>query len=138
MKHPIQEPSILRPDEIEAIRDDLHAGRWAEKDVGLRGDLESFVADMLATIDSKDAEIKRLRDRLEIGYVWKDDGNGNWIKVEDDDGFTETYDGIACRDETIKILDQNVSTLREKVRLLENGVQTRSRWQSFLDAFRKR
>lgn len=47
-------------------------------------------------------EIMRLRERLEIGYAFN--VAGERVACEDDH-----YDGIACRDETIKLLERALS-----------------------------
>ncbi len=50
------------------------------------------------------AEIGRLRERLEMG--WGTDGNGNRVPIPDE------YDGIYCRDETIRLQDEQIDRLR--------------------------
>lgn len=49
-------------------------------------------------------EIMRLRERLEIGYAFVD---GVRVPCEND-----AYDGIACRDETIKLQDERIAKLK--------------------------
>lgn len=55
------------------------------------------------------AEIMRLRERLEIGYAF--DAEGNRIASE----HVEHYDGIVCRDETIKGLDEQLKECRDAI-----------------------
>lgn len=54
-------------------------------------------------------EIMRLRERLEIGYAF--DSKGERIACEE----TEAYDGIVCRDATIKLQDEMLAELRKGI-----------------------
>lgn len=66
------------------------------------------LADLL---DEAAAEILRLRERLEIGYVF--DSNGNRVEIDPD-----THpDGIECRDTTIRMLDKLIDQLRDQLKL---------------------
>jgi hypothetical protein len=56
---------------------------------------ESFIPAMSAALTAQADEIERLRARLEIT-----------------DEITERYDGIACRDETIRLLEQKIAALK--------------------------
>lgn len=53
------------------------------------------VLDATAALTAQAEEIERLRARLEIT-----------------DEITERYDGIACRDETIRLLEQKIAALK--------------------------
>jgi len=71
------------------------------------------------TLEQRNRELARLRERLEMYYT---DDKGNRIECD-----SESMDGIACRDETIKLLDKNVSELREKLaQMLRNDDVIRS------------
>lgn len=50
-------------------------------------------------------EIERLRTRLEMG--WGYDTKGNRVPMAD------CYDGIYCRDETIKLLEDHIKDLKK-------------------------
>ena len=63
-------------------------------------------------IAALEAQIAQLRERLEIGFAF--DGDGNRISVGDD-----MPDGIECRDETIRLQDEENARLRRKVRKLK-------------------
>lgn len=54
-------------------------------------------------------EIDRLRERLECNHVFQLI-DGKMTRVESD--LAEEYDGIACRDETIRLQDRTVADLR--------------------------
>ncbi len=62
------------------------------------------------------AEVVALQDRLEMRHVWQIGPDGQKVRVEVEPGSIP--DGIACRDETIRLLDQKCAALRaEAVRL---------------------
>lgn len=66
-------------------------------------------------------EIERLRERLEITHVYVSDKAGGLTRREL--GPDETVpDGIECRDETIKLLNSNIDTLRKNVTRLEGDL----------------
>jgi uncharacterized protein (DUF3084 family) len=69
------------------------------------------------------AENEQLKERLEIGYYFQEvDGE---LKRVDDPSFTGP-DGISCRDETIKLLDEENKRLRDD-KLLLTGMLQQSR-----------
>ena len=55
--------------------------------------------------------IAALEERLEL---WAEDGEGNKVKLEIGDS-----DGIGCRDETIKLLDEKVKRYEAKPKVLD-------------------
>ncbi len=61
-----------------------------------------------ATIHNLLDENKMLRERLEVAHVY--DVNGNKVKVEV--GLPAHLDAVACRDETIKALENQTERLR--------------------------
>lgn len=61
--------------------------------------------------EKAEAECERLRERLEITHAT--DGNGNRIPFP-----AGAPDGIACRDETIRLLEAKCERLREELRLI--------------------
>ncbi len=75
-------------------------------------------AEAADALDAKDAEIARLRGRLEITHAWRFDENGKKerIELEQPNNFP---DGIECRDSTIEILDKNVKVLRARAEAAE-------------------
>lgn len=71
---------------------------------------ELFLDELVA---AKDAEIARLHDRLEDDRVWQMDAanpDGPMMRVDVEPGSVP--DGIECRDETIKLLDAEITALR--------------------------
>lgn len=70
------------------------------------------------------AEIERLRSRLEIDFVWQlDEPTGEMKRVPAPAGMP---DGIECRDETIRLQDENVETLRSRLAAAESKAQALS------------
>ena len=65
-------------------------------------------------------EIERCHRRLEIDHVYVSRKGGELERQEVPyDDRSRQYDGIGCRDETIKMQDENLDTLRAKVAALE-------------------
>jgi hypothetical protein len=68
-------------------------------------------------------EIERCHRRLEIDHVYANRKGGKPERQEVPyDERSRQYDGIECRDQTIKIQDENLETLRTKVRDLEGEI----------------
>lgn len=100
-------------DEIPEIQNDTHVPtivrriQWAAL---LRDDLlgqENWKAALRDVLDDAAAEIMRLRERLEIGFAYDLDGNRVACDIE-------PYDGIYCRDATIKLLEDRIAELKPK------------------------
>jgi len=83
-----EEPSMgYREPETPYTRTDLYEAKQAER-------------------DSLKSENTRLRERLEMGYAYTLDGE----KVECE--ISESTDGIACRDATIKLLEREIKKIK--------------------------
>jgi uncharacterized coiled-coil protein SlyX len=63
-------------------------------------------------------EIGRCHARLEITHEWRADETGEWVKVPVADPL-KYPDAVYCRDETIKLLEDEVASLKEKNAKLE-------------------
>jgi hypothetical protein len=67
------------------------------------------LADIIDERDKFRADIDKYRERLEVDHVWKGSGQTTELTREDIPytGFENeiSYDGIDCRDETIKLLE---------------------------------
>lgn len=61
-------------------------------------------------------EIDRLRERLEIVHVFNSAGE----MVPHPTGKIGSFDGISCRDETIRLQDKSIKELRDRITELEN------------------
>ncbi len=61
------------------------------------------------------AELQRLRSRLELTHVYRFTG-GKMTRVKLKPGEAKIPDGIACRDETIRLLDQRVEELQRQLK----------------------
>jgi len=69
---------------------------------------QSALAHHQPLLDAKDAEIVRLKERLEITHVYDNEGN----KQPAPEGMP---DGIECRDSTIDLLDEERNAMREEI-----------------------
>ena len=73
-------------------------------------------------VDRLKAEVARLRRRLENDRVWRERGGE---LVEEPADLPESQDGIACRDETIKLQDEHIDRLKalnaELLKALKNA-----------------
>ena len=67
----------------------------------------------------REAEIQKLRERLEIAHVWQM-VDGTMTRVPAPEG-EEIPDGIACRDETIRLQDRRIAELEDQVRTLKTA-----------------
>ena len=68
---------------------------------------EKPIFEYIADIKRLKAQITRYEARLEIDHVWRwSEADGECVRVEVPEEKRETmYDGLECRDETIKMLD---------------------------------
>lgn len=80
--------------------------------IGLTG-IAALEAEMRDRLAAKDAEIMRLRERLEMDFAWQL-VDGKMTRVEVEPGSIP--DGIDCRDETIRQQDRLIAELRAQVR----------------------
>lgn len=83
------------------------------KQFGLAPD-GSDLRDLCAAIDSRDAEIERLHERLEDNRVYDLDGNRIAVKPG------SIPDGIDARDETIKLQDERIDRQLAEIERLRN------------------
>jgi hypothetical protein len=73
-----------------------------------------------ADLAAKDAEIARCHKRLEIDVYGKFDDQGELVAVPIPmEERTRFPDGISCRDETIKILEEQLADLRAQLAAAE-------------------
>lgn len=103
------------PSEAGELRKSLDQSEAAVRDA------EARVLFAEAERDSLLEEVKMLSERLEITHVWQT-VEGVLTKVPVPEG-ADFPDGIACRDETIKLLEANRDHLRERVAELEEALK---------------
>ena len=68
--------------------------------------------------DLAQAEIAKLKERLEISHAW--DGDGNRIPFPNG---CEHHDAVEARDETIKGLEARLARRNERIEALEGGLK---------------
>lgn len=68
-----------------------------------------------AALAARNERVRVLEERLEL---WATDNEGNRVYLP-----SESTDGIACRDATIRLQDENVAKLQGRVRELEAGLR---------------
>src|SRR3990167_8445492 len=66
----------------------------------------------------RDARIKELEERLEIGFAYGPDGNRVAVQK------TGIPDGIFCRDETIRLQDEAIAELRQQLTRAREALET--------------
>lgn len=83
---------------------------WAHDDG--RTLIAAAASDAASEIERLRSRVSKLEARLEIDHVYKlVDGKTQRIEIAPEDRDKQ-YDGIECRDETIKLLDANIKRLR--------------------------
>lgn len=80
---------------------------------------EALTISLARALLVREAEIQKLRDRLEIAHVWQM-VDGTMTRVPAPEG-EEIPDGIACRDETIRLQDRRIAELEDQVRTLKTA-----------------
>ncbi len=96
----------------------------ATKDGMPLGSLTKHQAALIAVVAELEAKLARYEVRLEIDHVFVSDGNGG-LKRKEIPGVNRAtvMDGITCRDETIKLLDQVNDELRKHVARYEQAAK---------------
>lgn len=93
---------------LETVAYDLAIGMYPQASV----DVAQLCDVALAALRAKDDEIERLRSRLEVDHTWRlKDGSLERVPAK----LPEHLDGISCRDETIKLLEDNIEKLRSEI-----------------------
>lgn len=69
--------------------------------------------------------IEELEARLEVDHVYKLGVDDRLVRVEVPPGERDSYpDGVSCRDDTIRILENNCERLRARIAELEAGLRS--------------
>jgi len=84
----------------------------ADPGAGCSSNEDFWIAGYMAAHEKDQAELLRLRERLEM---WATDDAGNRFYMPD-----ENTDGISCRDETIKLLDERHERDQRMIKAAEN------------------
>jgi hypothetical protein len=73
------------------------------------------IASVRQRLEAAEAEVERCHKRLEIDHVWlvAEDGTPAWKDVLPEDR-ADAIDGIECRDDTIRLLEENRKALVAK------------------------
>ena len=80
-----------------------------------RGLAGRVVRSALDEIERLQARVVKLSERLEITHVYqRGDGDDHLRRVELDEPLPEHMDGISCRNETIRLQDEQLDKARER------------------------
>ena len=90
----------------------------------VRGYLIDQFRETAAKIESLQARVAELSERLEITHVYQGgDGDDHLRRVDLDEPLPEYCDGISCRDETIRLQDEELDRARERDERLKQLLQ---------------
>lgn len=93
---------------------------WLEETAAWAGGARRWLRSIVWEMIALHARVTELSERLEIANVIDREGN----RVPHPTGEPGDLDGIACRDETIRLQDRRIDELRARVAELEEAMAT--------------
>ncbi len=112
----------LSSQEAEIKRLNSWADSFSDAQLTERATGEAYQQELRDLLRTKDEEIEKLKERLEVTHAWRL-VDGELIKVPVPDGFP---DGIECRDETIKMLQDNYSSAARRAIAAESRLASQA------------